>query len=144
MNIQSMIRVGVVSDRSVERCAVRVIFEGQDQMVSDWLPVVQPLAGRARFFALPDVGDSVICLFLGTGLETGFCAGMYYAGGAVPAASGNTIGVWLPGGNYVELDQSTGSLAVQATGGVSITAPAVSITGNLSVSGSITRGGVSI
>lgn len=144
MKIESMIRVGVVSDRSVGRCAVRVIFEGQDQMVSDWLPVVQPLAGNARFFALPEVGGSVICLFLGTGLETGFCAGMYYTGGDVPAADGNKIGVWLPGGNYVELDQETGALAVRATGGVSITAPTVSIIGNLSVSGSITRGGVSI
>jgi phage baseplate assembly protein gpV len=52
--------------------AVRAVIPDQDNLVTDWLPVVQPFSGAA---GMPSVDDSVLCAFIDSGLETGFCLG---------------------------------------------------------------------
>lgn len=147
--MKSMVRVGTVSDRDSELCAVRVILPDQDDLVTDWLPVVVPQALNTRDFSLPDIDETVVCVFLGSGVEAGFCLGAIYTD-AQAAGNENQRGVWFPDGSQVIFDHATGNLTVIAKGSVIITAPStmingnVRVTGNLVVDGSITRGGVSI
>lgn len=146
-NLKSLVRVGIVSDRDPKRCAVRVIFADQDAMVSGWLPVVVLQARDTRDFALPDIDETVVCVFLGSGLEAGFCLGTIYTS-AAPAISGDERGVWFPDGSHIVFDRASGTLVINAAGNVKVTAPNttiegdVTINGNLDVSGTITRGGV--
>lgn len=147
--MKSMVRVGTVSDRNPNSCSVRVVFSDQDDLVSDWLPVVLPQALNTRDFSLPDIDETVVCVFLGSGIEAGFCLGAIYTD-ANPVGNEEQRGVWFPDGSYVVFDRETGTLTVAANGGVIITAPStringdVRITGNLIVEGSITRGGVTL
>lgn len=67
------VRVGTVSSVSPEQFSVRVICEDEDNLVTDWLPIVLPLLKNEQR-ALPDIGERVICLFLDDGVE-GFCLG---------------------------------------------------------------------
>lgn len=67
------VRVGVVSSVSPEQYAVRVICEDEDDLVTDWLPILVPALKNVEP-TIPDIGDSVVCLFLDDGVE-GFCLG---------------------------------------------------------------------
>lgn len=144
--LKHLIRVGTVSNRNPGRCAVRVIFDDLDRLVSDWLPVVVPQALHTRDMALPDIGETVVCLFLGTGVESGFCLGAVYAE-AAPAGSGSERGVWFPDGSSAYYDREAGELHVAAKSSVVVKAPSVTIdgdariTGSLSVEGDLLQGG---
>lgn len=141
MDLRNLIRVGVVSDRSTKLCAVRVVFEDQDNLVSGWLPVILPQTGSTKDFMLPDIDERVVCLFLGNGIEAGFCIGSFYAGGLPGGVSGDKRGVWFEDGSYVEFDRATGTLRVKAQGNVAVMAPAVTIDGNVTISGNLAVGG---
>lgn len=65
------IRVGTVSTVDTEAQSVRVLFEDQDDMVSDELPIVFPFTDEA--FVPPKVEDAVLCVFTATG--DGYCLG---------------------------------------------------------------------
>lgn len=54
------------------------------KLVSGWLPVLVPRASADMAFDLPDVGDQVLCLFLGNGLEEGFVLGSMYGAQTPP------------------------------------------------------------
>lgn len=68
------VRIGVVSSVSPEHYAVRVLCEAEDNMVSDWLPIVVPQSLKNKERILPNVGESVVCVFLDDDVE-GFCLG---------------------------------------------------------------------
>lgn len=164
--IANIIRVGTVSVVDPEQCAVRVVFSDRDDQVSGFLPVIV-WPGN---YVLPKVDDQVLCLFLGNGIESGFCLGSFYFEGAPPPVTApGKRGVWFPGGSYVEFDEATGALTVDVKGTVVIKAAAgvdigadstingdltlqgqanisgnVHIGGSLTVDGSITRRGESI
>jgi len=70
----NLLRVGIVSSVDESLKAVRVVIEDQDDLVTGWLQViVPPIAGISIQF--PAVGDMVLCAFLGSGIETGYCLG---------------------------------------------------------------------
>jgi len=66
------IRIGIVSSVDIARMAIRAVIPDQDNLVTDWLPIVQPFSGIA---GLPSVDDMVLCAFVDSGLENGFCLG---------------------------------------------------------------------
>lgn len=73
--VSSLIRDGLVSTVDSQRYTVRVVFPDRDNMVSGELPLVAP-PGLHR---LPNVGDNVLCLFLGNGISKGYCLGQFFA-----------------------------------------------------------------
>lgn len=77
MKMNELARVGFVVSRQPEKHRVRVEFRDTvtAKLVSGWLPVLVPRASADMAFDLPDVGDQVLCLFLGNGLEEGFVLG---------------------------------------------------------------------
>lgn len=131
-----MIKIGVVSTADQASGSVRVTFADRDDMVSAPLPVITA-GGWGRGIALPDPGETVLCVFLDNGQSAGFCLGAYYAGDEHPPGNGNQRGIWFEDGSFVYYDRAAHMLQVKAARGVRVE-------GDLIVTGSITRGGVSI
>ncbi|QKS70261.1 hypothetical protein FLK61_26230 [Paenalkalicoccus suaedae] len=65
LNIAKVGRVSSISGRNVS-----VVFEDRDNLVTDPLPMLNNLDP-------PPVGSSVLCIFLGSALDEGFCLGTY-------------------------------------------------------------------
>ncbi|MCY7486422.1 phage baseplate assembly protein V [Paenibacillus alvei] len=128
--MRNAIRIGVVSSVNEQKASARVAFFDQDDMVSDELPILYLPTG-AQTYAVPKVGDSVVCAFSG---NDGFVVGTYYGESDAVPSSNNQLGVWHEDGSYVYFDRSSGTLNVKAAGGVKIE-------GDLLVTGSITRAG---
>lgn len=131
-----MIKIGTVSTADPATGSVRVAFADRDDMVSAPLPIITA-GGWGKGIAVPEPGETVLCVFLDNGQSAGFCLGAYYAGDERPSGSNNQRGVWFEDGSYVFYDRAARTLQVKAASGVRID-------GNLTVTGSITRGGVSI
>jgi len=65
-----VLRFGVVSN--IKKDSVSVIVPDKDNTVSAYIPLLANMA------LLPKVGEPVVCIFEGEGLETGICLGLYY------------------------------------------------------------------
>lgn len=131
-----MIKIGTVSTADPATGSVRVTFADRDDMVSAPLPVITS-GGWGKGIALPEPGETVLCVFLDNGQSAGFCLGTYYGGEEPIPGNANQLGTWFEDGSFVYYDRSAHVLQVKAASGVRID-------GNLTVTGSITRGGVSI
>lgn len=142
---QRTIRMGTVTAVSQKTGAVRVSFFDMDAAVSALLPVIMP----PGVTMMPKVTDSVVCVFLSTSTNEGFCLGgcYYIQGEKLPVASsaavhavkvsGTAASVPYPDGWMAEdtfilglkgtvngqIQQLTGYKAVYTSGGVNIEAP---------------------
>ena len=128
--IAQLARVGFVTARQPERHRVRVEFRDTvtAPLVSGWLPVLAPRASADMAFDLPDVGDQVLCLFLGNGLEDGFVLGSMYGAQKPPVSSGDKFHRTFSDGTVIEYDRKAHKLTVHVLGDISVTA-----TGNISI-----------
>ena len=76
--IQQLIREGLVTSVDAKTASVRVTFPDRDNLVSAALPVLIPATSN-KFFALPSVGDSVLCLMTPNAQDgTGYVLGSFY------------------------------------------------------------------
>lgn len=151
--ISQLARVGFVTARQPERHRVRVELRDTvtSPLVSGWLPVLTPRASADMAFDLPDVGDQVLCLFLGNGLEDGFVLGSMYGAQTPPVASGDKFHRTFSDGTTIEYDRKAHKLTASVKGDVDVSAtksislhgkesiilqaPALLLRGNLSQSG---------
>ena len=139
---EGLVRVGRVSSVNTARATARVVFADRDNLVSMELPVLQGSVQGARAYLLPAVGEHVLCLFLGTGVEQGFIVGALYDRDNPPPVSGQVIYLRVAADCFVLINKSTKQVVVSTSGQVSITAAGgVQIAGNVSVSGNLNVGG---
>lgn len=89
IKLGSIIRLGEVSSVNAEKGTACVVFDDDDGVVSAELPVLHRNTFSNKDYAMPDVGEDVLCLFLPNGLEDGFILGSIYAGEVTPPE--NTI-----------------------------------------------------
>lgn len=85
--LKSIIRIGEVSSVDAAKGTARVVFDDFDSTVSYDLQVICRNTFANRDYAMPDVGEDVICVFLPTGTEAGFILGSVYAGEITPPES---------------------------------------------------------
>lgn len=165
--LKSIIRIGEVSSVDAAKGTARVVFDDFDSVVSYDLQVICRNTIANRDYAMPDVGEDVICIFLPTGTEAGFILGSVYAGEITPPE--NTINrrcVEFSDGTKIMYDRSAHELTaaigdtritanrsgvdVQSTGTVhvkvgeteaTISNSGVSIKGDLTVTGKVTASG---
>lgn len=83
-NLRDYIRVGEVSSIDPARHTARVAFPDDDGAVSYDLPVLCRNSLENSDYAMPDVGEDVLCVFLPGGAEDGFILGSFYAGEVMP------------------------------------------------------------
>lgn len=128
MKMNELARVGFVVSRQPEKHRVRVEFRDTvtAKLVSGWLPVLVPRASADMAFDLPDVGDQVLCLFLGNGLEEGFVLGSMYGAQMPPVSSGDKFHRTFSDGTTLEYDRAAHKLRASVRGDVE-----ASVTGNV-------------
>lgn len=113
---KNVLRVGVVVERQVDGCRVRVQFPDNSELVSYWCRVLARKTHLDKEFWLPDLGELVVCAFLPFGHEQGFVLGAAYnAQDQVPIeATDHTMVIRDAGGNRITMDRVTGIIEVLA------------------------------
>ena len=139
--LAQMVRVGFVSARQPEKMRVRVELRDTvtAALVTDWLPVLCPRACGDLAYDLPDVGDQVLCLFLGYGLEQGFVLGAMYGKADPPVSSGDIWQRSFSDGTVLAYDRAAhkltaqvrGEAALRADGPLTLEAPVIYLRGTL-------------
>ena len=122
MDIKSLVRVGKVSAVIPERCTCRVVFNDRDNLVSAELPVLQSSCLNNKFYNLPDVGDSVVCLMtLNDPNGSGFVLGSFYHQNNPPPAQAVDISMIQFGdGTEIKYDRARHELSINVAGNVKI------------------------
>ena len=122
MEIESLVRVGKVSVVIPERCACRVVFDDRDNMVSAELPVLQSSCLNNKWFSLPDVEDSVVCLMTPNDPNGGgFVLGSFYhQNNPPPAKVQDTSMIKFGDGSFISFDRENGDLIIKTKGNVKI------------------------
>lgn len=135
--LNNIIRIGVVSSLNIEDCTVKVVFQEFDNsLVSYDLPVMVKQSLQNKDYYLPDVNEQVICIFLATGLESGFVLGSLYNEEDKPVVNNaNKRSVTFSDGSYIEYDRENHELNISAKN-INLTGD-LNITGNIKATGNI-------
>ncbi len=138
-----MMRVGTVKTVIQATGRARVELTDADGLISYELPVLVAAAVSDKYYHLPAVGDRVLCLFLPFGLEQGFILGAFYDGkiGIPDGAGANLTTVVFRDGGTVKYDRAAHTLTVEVSGDVAVTATTLAVTGNVTVTGTISADG---
>lgn len=106
-NSGSFMRLGEVTSIDFAKAKVRVTFDDEDGMTSYWLPVMQRNTIANQDYWLPDIGEDVVCVFFGEGVEDGFVLGSIYAGDVKPPENnGDKRTVVFKDGTRVSYDRA--------------------------------------
>lgn len=133
MEQNKLVRYGRVSSTDPVRATIRVMFDDEDEMVSYDLPVIVQNSLKNKDYALPDVGEHVVCLFLGNGISAGFCLGAVYDTSNPPPRNNQDIrSVDFADGTIVEYDRASHVLNINCVGDINIKAA-----GKITINGAI-------
>ena len=151
---KNLIRVGIVSSTDPVKVTAKVAFTDKSAMVSYDLPILVRGSLKNKDYWMPDPDEQVVCLFLPSGNAQGFILGSLYSEkDKPPVTDGNKRHIKFSDGTIIEYDGAThtltidakGSINVVTTGAVEIAAGSnILIDGNITVSGDVTAGGVSL
>ena len=120
--VKNMVKVGIVESFNQENETVRVIFE-ESNLKSYNLPIVVKQTKENKDYYVPDIGESVICLFLPTGIESGFILGAYYnQKDKPPVIDQNKRTVKFKDGTIIEYDRKQHKLTADVKGDIDIKA----------------------
>ncbi len=109
-----LLKIGEVSSVNPAACTARVVFDDDDSLVSGDLQILQMNSLKNKAYWLPDVGEDVVCIFLGTGVEEGFILGATYAGAVKPPVnSQDKRAVHFADGSFFEYDRSASEFKVE-------------------------------
>lgn len=157
-----MLRIGVITEIDSQKCYARVAFL-DDDIVSDWLQIVVMGATGNKYFHIFDINEQVAVLMDENG-EEGVIIGALYNDKNTAGGNADVPRVEFSDGSFIEYNRNTHEYNVNiqgkvnitgtevnvtgatkitlvSTAQVEITAPAVSVSGNLTVAGSISAGG---
>jgi len=87
--LNSIVRLGKVTNRYPDKNRVRVEFQGREKVISYELEVLQPKTKDDKFYFMPDVGEYVLCVFLPYAPDSGFVVGAYYDKNFMPPIADN-------------------------------------------------------
>lgn len=80
-----LLMIGEVLSINPEKARARVIFRDRDDMQTKEIPIrYLHTYENMKVYAMPDIGEQVICCFLANGLEEGFIMGSYYDDANLP------------------------------------------------------------
>lgn len=156
--LNRLIRIGEVSSIDPAKGTARVVFDDEDSLVSYDLAVLQRNTFKNHDYAMPDVGEDVLCIFLPNGEEDGFIVGSFYAGEVTPPENdGNKRTVVFDDESKITYDRSAHTflleigettifadrsrVAESSSDEISLSSTTVSITGSSQVN---VNGGASI
>jgi len=111
--------VVAVDEQSVK---VRVQFPDRDDLVSDWLPVLQDFCVGNQHYRLPDVDNQVACL-MDDNYEAGVVLGAIYSDAdAPPVTSADIYYRRFKDGTVIQYDRAGHKLTADIKGAIDIKA----------------------
>lgn len=135
---QNGIRVGKVAQLDADGCKVRVTFPDRENVLSHWLRVMVHNTKENKDYWMPDLDEDVICVFLSTGMETGFVLGSYYPEPvARPAGTEDVRCVEFADGGRMEYDRKKKRWLFKTDGVFAVQAPKILLDGDTFVSGKL-------
>lgn len=87
----NFIKVGTVCETDPASHTVRVVYPEDDNTESHELRVLVPNTYDNADYAMPDLDEDVVCLFLPCGSVEGFVLGSFFTGEVTPPASSQDI-----------------------------------------------------
>ena len=131
-SVNDVIRVGRVSTVHPERHTVTVDFADRgDGLVTKELSVTSSLTRKNHFYAMPDVGEHVICCFYGNGLSEGAVLGAIHdANNLPPIPDGDIYSIVFEDKTKVSYDRKAHLLEIDVAGDIDIRAK-----GHISING---------
>lgn len=106
------IRPGEVSAIYPERGTARVRLPDLGVVTAE-CRILFPACVKSHDYRMPEVGETVIVAFLGTGIETGFILGcIYTASDAVPVADPDVRHWSMEGAGVIEMNRRTRTLVI--------------------------------
>lgn len=119
--IDELIRIGIVTNSVPERGTVRVKLVDVDDQVSYELPIIFRKTMKDKDYWMPDIGEHVVCLFSGQGMEQGVVLGAIYSqSDEVPVSSINKFYKKFEDGTTIEYDRAEHKLTADIKGSVDI------------------------
>lgn len=140
---------GIVVAIDEQSCKVRVQFPDLDDLVSDWLPVLQEFCVGNQAYRLPDLDNQVACL-MDANYEAGIVLGAIYSDAdPPPVTDANLYHIRFKDGTVIEYDRAghmltanvLGDIEITATGSITSTSPTWTHNGDLVVNGDIQASG---
>lgn len=106
-----MLRFGIVSQINPISVQARVKF-GDDESTSFWLPILQTKTMKDKFYAMPDVGEQVVCL-MDENSEDGVILGSIYSTEDTPLiTTEKQISLNLDNNSLINIDKETNTLTI--------------------------------
>ena len=106
-----MLRFGIISQINPQTVQARVKF-GDDESTSFWLPILQTKTMKDKFYAMPDIGEQVVCL-MDENSEDGVILGSIYSAEDTPVISTEKqISLNLDNNSLINIDKETNTLTV--------------------------------
>lgn len=118
-----LISEGIVSVVYPERHSARVTFPDKDSFVSAELPILGSFASSNKSYSLPDVGESVVCIFSTSDEESGagFIIGARYDDKNPPAVNSQDITrMDFKDGTFIQFDRAKSELRIECKGDIII------------------------
>lgn len=143
--VLNLVRVGKVDVINPGGATARVVFEDRDDMQSYDLRVLKKNTLKNKDSWSPDINEEVVCIFLPTGLESGFILGSYNTDeNPPPDGTENKRSTVFEDGTRIEYDRKSSTLLADL-GTAKIEASKSKILLQVGANGiEITAGGVSI
>lgn len=117
----NLVRVGEVTAVYPDRGTARVRFQEKQGAVTAELRVPARTAHKIKDYAMPDVGEPVLCLFLPRGREAGFILGSFYTKAHTPPVQdGDKRHVAWDDGTWLEYDRAAHRLTGRVEGDVAL------------------------
>jgi phage baseplate assembly protein V len=138
--LKNIIRVGNVTAINAAGHQVRVAFG--DNAVSYWLDVIVRNTYKNKDYAMPDLGEQVVCIFLPNGNSQGYILGAVYSTEDMPPVNDiDKRHVTFEDGTEIEYDRNEHALKIiiSGSGCINISAP-----GSVSVAGDVVADGISL
>ena len=106
-----MLRFGIVSKLDYENCQARVNFK-DDESTSFWLPILQVKTLKDKFYYMPDIGETAVCL-MDDKSEDGVILGSIYSSDDKTAnTSKQEISANFDNGSYIKCDKTENTLII--------------------------------
>lgn len=120
---RQLVREGKVSVTYPERHAIRVEFEDKGGLISAELPVLTTWALDNKMYHMPDVGETVVCLFASNAdnTGTGWVIGSRFHDKSEPNADNQDVTrIDFKDGSFMQYDRAKHEMRIKCVGNIYI------------------------
>ena len=119
--LNELLKVGIVVQTNPSKGTARVRITDADDEITYELPVIVRASFRDKAYWMPDIGECVVCIFSGEGLEQGFILGaIYNAQDKTPTDEQAERMVKFKDGTVIEYDRDSHRLYIHSVGDIEI------------------------